>query len=106
MQKEDGFPKPAADGLAPSLPFSRPYGLRYSQILFATSQVAQIPLYGNALLRKAGRIQKSEARNQRSVALGRLQSHQVQVSRGGQKSDVRNQKADGRRLQWIGVACT
>src|SRR5579862_410623 len=28
---------------APSLPFSRPYGLRLGRILFATSQVAQIP---------------------------------------------------------------
>jgi hypothetical protein len=53
-ESSDGFPKPAADGLAPSPPFSRPCGLRYSQILFATSQVAQIPLCGNALPRKAG----------------------------------------------------
>src|SRR5579871_5837638 len=49
----EGFPKPDADGLAPSLPFSRPCGLRYSQILFATSQVAQIPLWRDALSRKA-----------------------------------------------------
>ena len=39
---------------APSLPFSRPYGLRCSRILFATSQVAQIPSGSSPLISLLG----------------------------------------------------
>ena len=53
---------------APSLPFSRPCGLRYSQFLFATSQVAQIPSGSSAevtiQIRNAARVsQVSQVKN-------------------------------------------
>ncbi len=49
-----GFPKPAADGLARSLPLTRPSRASgFAQIPFATSQAAQVPLWRDALSRKA-----------------------------------------------------
>src|SRR5215469_9830421 len=58
----NGLPKPDADGLAPSFPFSRPCGLRYSQILFASGLLRSRSVGRNGL-----RCRKSFSRLPKSL---------------------------------------
>jgi hypothetical protein len=70
-----GFPKPAADGLARSLPLTRPSRASgFAQIPFAASQAAQVPLYQCAVAQSGPNVIFSGVRE-----IWTIQAHILQV---------------------------